>query len=339
MIDYFFSKKSRIILSLLLGIMLFIAAFAFTQKADGAAQIKRLNDLQKQAASLSLKLSEISGVDANNAIIPPAPIKVAQSSRNLATINVKISELEEQIRILTGQVEGLQFQMTQLQTFLERQQEDYEFRFQQLEGGGLGKIDAAPSQQVKQPVNEVSLNQNELSATNLTNDNFDNLSDEQLAKGLDLSPPEQEISLTSKPLDLSVANVEIVTKEDADAQYMAGFEAVQRGDYQFAREQFSQFIELFPTHPQAPDATNWLGEALILSGEYQKAADILLNGFQSYSASKRAPDLLLNLGRALAGVGEHATACRTFAEITKRYKNISDETKLRLNEEISKEKC
>ena len=58
--------------------------------------------------------------------------QVAQS-RDVAQLNVRLSALEEQIRILTGQVEGLQFQMTQYQTLIERLQEDIDFRFGQID--------------------------------------------------------------------------------------------------------------------------------------------------------------------------------------------------------------
>lgn len=48
---------------------------------------------------------------------------VAQS-REEAQLAVRIQQLEERIQVLTGQVEGLQFQLTQMQTMLEKQAED-----------------------------------------------------------------------------------------------------------------------------------------------------------------------------------------------------------------------
>src|SRR5690606_29816815 len=52
---------------------------------------------------------------------------------DLAGLQVRLSQLEEQQRINSGQIEGLQFQLTQLQSLIERMQEDNEFRFQRLE--------------------------------------------------------------------------------------------------------------------------------------------------------------------------------------------------------------
>src|SRR5690606_9348208 len=80
--------------------------------------------------------------------LPPADIgegprlQIAQS-RGEAQLALQIQQLQEQIRSLTGQVEGLQFQLTQMQTLIERMTEDNEFRFQQLEGGAGKKPEAA----------------------------------------------------------------------------------------------------------------------------------------------------------------------------------------------------
>src|SRR5215470_17817319 len=106
---------------------------------------------------------------------------------------------------------------------------------------------------------------------------------------------------TSRPLDLSLNASQELSNGDAAAQYQAGYEAIVRGDYPFAEDQFRQFIALYPKDPEAPDATNWLGEALLQRQAYDDAADVLLTGFQNYEKSARAPDLLFKLGIALAG--------------------------------------
>src|SRR5690606_16791982 len=63
----------------------------------------------------------------------------------------------------------------------------------------------------------------------------------------------------SQPLDLSLNSGEAAADGDARAQYQAGYDAVVRGDFAFAEEQFQQFVALYPEDPQAPDATHWLG--------------------------------------------------------------------------------
>ncbi len=146
-------------------------------------------------------------------------------------------------------------------------------------------------------------------------------------------------SLDPQALDLDFGAGQLVTEGDAEAQYRAGYDAVVQGDYAFAEAQFGQFVALFPDHPLAPDATNWLGEALLQRGEYDLAAQVLFGGFQRYEASIRAPDLLLKLGIALAGADERETACRTFAEVLKRYPGNGAAFEARVAQEQEAAQC
>ena len=67
-----------------------------------------------------------------------APILVAQG-QDVAQLLVRLQQLEEQNRVLNGQVEGLTFQLTQLQELVSRN----EARLQALEGGAGPKPEAA----------------------------------------------------------------------------------------------------------------------------------------------------------------------------------------------------
>jgi tol-pal system protein YbgF len=143
----------------------------------------------------------------------------------------------------------------------------------------------------------------------------------------------------SRPLDLSLGSTANISNGDARAQYQAGYDAIVRGDYAFAEDQFSQFVQLYPDDPNAPDATNWLGEALIQRGAYDDAALVLAEGYQKYQQSERAPDLMLKLGIALVGAGEVDVACRTFFTLQKRYPNLSPAFQQRLADEKARAQC
>ena len=292
-----------------------MSAVDAADSADGATA--RLGALETEASVLGRTIDGLS--TSLNSFLPPkaivvtdtAPIQVAQSRD--AAVAVRLDQLEEQMRILNGQVEGLQFQLTQLQTLLERMQEDADARFAALEGGApVGKTSAAsqsggatPSGGAPQSV--------DLSAPGLNADVFGTgEAPLDLGAPIELGAPEQPLGTLTLD-DLSGAtgpeidigrDATMITDADADAQYRAGYDAVIKGDYGFAEDQFRQFIALFPDHPQAPDATNWLGEALIQRGDYEEAADILLTGFQTYPNAARSPDILMKLGIALAGTGE-----------------------------------
>lgn len=297
--------------------------------------------------------------------VPQFTVAQSQSQAQLA---VRVQELEDTVRTLTGQVEGLQFQLTQMQELIQKMQDDNEFRFQQLEGGAGKKTSAAtqtggvtpsgasPQAQtgentvpaataeaessVAPPPADVGQAGDASSAAGQADDGLGQSQDPLLGKGggegaLGALPDDG----SSHPLDLTLNSSEPISNGDSEAQYKAGYDAIVRGDYQFAEDQFRQFIALYPKDAQAADATNWLGEALLQRGAFDEAADVLLTGFQTYQKSPRAPDLLLKLGIALAGAGESDTACRTFFEVAKRYPKQPAAFNERLQAERQKTNC
>lgn len=278
-------------------------------------------------------------------LVLAATLGLATSSgaraQDLAQMQVQITQLQEQVRQYTGQIEGLQFQLTQLQELLGRMQEDYELRFNQLEGGDLTP---APQPGTPAPAapsgDEARLDPSVPTVIDPLMGDEDLMTGEEMGGDDDLyatdvfgpngaptlgSPP-APLGQTqpSAPLDLSLdANGNANASGGASAQFQAAYNAVVSGDYAFAEEQFREFVAENPSSAQAPDATYWLGESLIRRNAYDEAANVLLTGFETYPTSSRAPDLLFKLGVALHGAGEFDTACRTYSEVLRRYPEAS----------------
>jgi len=327
--------------------------------ALGASVIALCFSLPALAAPMALP----PGGMGNAAAPAPARIHLAQSS-DAAQLMVRIQQLEEQIRSLNGQIEGLTFQLTQMQEIVNRMAEDNEFRFQALEGGAGGKTEAATQaggamRPEALPQDPGSDDESNVPMTDIPEQGvqplpgeieFDPTFDDgsvpmdDLGESADLlvgTGANGAVDLvTGQPLNLTYDPAAKATgNADADAQFAAGYEALSSGDYAFAEEQFSQFLELYPDDPRQPDAASLLGDALIYRAAYDQAAEVLLNAFQKAPDSPRAPDLLLKLGMSLSGAGERETACRTFAEIDRRYASLEEGFRTRLGEEKFKAQC
>jgi tol-pal system protein YbgF len=315
------------------------------------------------ANAQTLPPAELGGLSFTNT--QPERVLVAQADQ--AQVLVRMQQLEEQIRSLNGQIEGLTFQLTQMQEIVNRMQEDNEFRFQQLEGGAGGKTEAAtqpggvtppeasPQTQTQAPTGEDAVPLTQIPEQGVKplpgEAEFDPTFDDQSALPMDDLGNSADplvgtgqtggIDLTTgQPLDLSYNPATVSTGDaDADAQFTAGYEAYASGDYAFAADQFGQFVSLYPDNPQVPEAANFLGDALITQGSYDQAAEMLLDTFQKHPDSPRSPELLLKLGMALSGAGERETACRTFSEVGKRYTTLPPAFVARLAEEKAKAEC
>lgn len=303
---------------------------------------------------------------ANSFFSPQAPvvsdgrIHVAQNSQNAAELLVRIQDLEEQLRQLTGRIEGLEFQLQQIL----KVQEDNEFRFQQLEGttpvgkpqaavptDGVTPSDALPQDQSPDVAADTierlpatpgdDLAAPDLPETDLPMHGQGESFDPLLNGGTDQlgTLDGSDETLLDRPLDLTLGGDVVLSSGDAKAQFEAGRDAMSRGDYGFASEQLAQFLEYYRDDPAAPDAVNYLGEALIQQQDYQQASQVLAQGYIDYSQSSRAPDIMLRLGVALSGLGQVELACENFARLRERYPNVAPKFKERLEAEAQKAQC
>jgi tol-pal system protein YbgF len=341
----------------------FLSKLGFTDPVETGSRLShyprrlilRLS-LPKGALSGFVALCLVFGV---GALAPQSAIAQNAAEAQLAA---RVQDLESSVRDLTGQIEVLQHTVQLLQQQLQKSQDDDEFRFQQLEGGG-GKKPASSARTSSTPATpaagqkagtadagataaeaqaQLVANNSAAPATDSSTQPSDGLGDSQdplLGKGDGQSSATLGTLPATSALDLNLNSSQALSSGDAEAQYKAGYDAIVRGDYAFAEDQFRQFIQLYPKDPQAPDATNWLGEALLQRQNYDDAADILLKGYQAYQTSPRAPDLLLKLAVAMAGAGEQDVACRTFFKVGELYPKQPPAFLQKLKDEKAKAQC
>lgn len=81
--------------------------------------------------------AQIYGAGGNRAPTGGAP---GASDQTIAQLSLRIDNLEQQIRTLTGKAEEAAFKAQRLEEQLQRFQGDVEFRFRELQGGGISAI-------------------------------------------------------------------------------------------------------------------------------------------------------------------------------------------------------
>ncbi|AIC28820.1 YbgF domain-containing protein [Rhizobium etli bv. mimosae str. IE4771] len=271
-----------------------------------------------------------------------APVVKVQSG----DAEVRVQQLEEQLRQLNGRIEEMSFQLLQMQETIRKQQEDNEFRFQQLEktgaGGGGAKApvkksetDAAPAASGGDDVARV-IQAPQGAETAPSTDVPDNTGLGQPPKQLGSiefdqngnpvgGSVDENASIGSGPLpDASGRTPQQTASLGSESdQYKAAYGHVLSGDYGTAEQEFNQYIARYPSSARAADANFWLGEALYSQGKYNEAAKTFLNAHQKYGSSEKAPEMLLKLGMSLAALDNKETACATLREVSKRYPKAS----------------
>jgi len=290
-----------------------------------------------------------------------APLPAFAQSASDAQLLVRMQDLENSVRDLTGQVQKLENTVAQLQQELDAQAADG--THSQLPDGAAAKKPLTPPTRLAPPQSlpQAQGTGGDTSTATLTStpqptpllapaaapagsqsaDGLGDSGDPLVGKGggtADLGTL-PATGASGPALDLNLSASQAISNGDAQAQYKAGYDAITRGDYPFAEQQFKQFIQLYPKDPQAADATNWYAEALLQRQDYNDATNALYDGLKNYPDSPRVPDMLLKLGIAMNGAGEPDIACRAFFKVAKEYPKQSPAFMQRLQEEKTKAKC
>jgi tol-pal system protein YbgF len=271
---------------------------------------------------------------------------VAASAQSVDT-ELRVQQLEEQLRQLNGRVEEMSFQLLQMQEQLRKAQEDNEFRFQELEGGKKKSSLEKPADQD--------------TANNTSGDQTPEVQPSDDATQLDqpMDDSGNQLDMGTPPIDLGKLKVDengnvmgaqegdpnAVAKQDLPApdtstvdqnqtaaldpkssdgdQYQSAYERVLAGDYAAAETGFSSFIASHPDSKKIADANFWLGEAQYSQGKYNEAAKTFLNAYKTYGKSEKAPEMLLKLAMSLAALDSRDTACATLRQVAKSYPKAS----------------
>ncbi|WP_157944502.1 tol-pal system protein YbgF [Mangrovicella endophytica] len=283
------------------------------------------------------------------------PVLLAQG----ADATVRISQLEEEIRRLTGKVEELSFQLLQMQEQIRKQQEDFEFRFQELEGSGSGGAGSGKRTDAGTPSapatggaaspaggTSVASAQPPASATPPAAPGGAPAEDEIgaiLGSGLDTSglgngnaPAAPPAAATPPAASGTVASI---TPEGQGGMYDLAYNYLLAGDYKLAEDAFRQYAQTYPDATDVPDAKYWLGESLFAQQKYTDAAEVFLNAQKQHPQSAKAPEMMLKLGMSLAKLDNRETACVTYAEVAKRYPKMSANVKKKLQQERTSANC
>lgn len=122
-------------------------------------------------------------------------------------------------------------------------------------------------------------------------------------------------------------------------EFDLGIGYMQRKDYALAEETMRNFTQKYPSDTLTGDAQYWLGESLFQRQKYREAAEAFLGVTTKYDSSAKAADALLRLGQSLAALKEKEAACAALGEVTRKYPRASAGVKQAVDREQKRVKC
>ncbi len=290
---------------------------------------------------------------------------------------VRIDQLENQMRRLTGEIEQMEYRNQQLEAEVRRLEEESDARAR--DPRGAARASALPPRQVAvPPTGPVAAGsstvpyiapQTTAPPSGRRSDAFDPTehpdapgAPRQLGSAY-VTPPPASAGRTggyrenggstadetppypgagnprgSTPSYAAAAPTAPPSQTPRDS-FDLGYGYVMRKDYTLAQETFRDFLRRYPSDRLAGDAQYYLGESLFQQQDYRGAADAFLAVSKNYDASTKAPDALLRLGQSLAALNEKELACSTFGEVVRKYPRASAGVKQSVEREQKRVRC
>jgi len=222
---------------------------------------------------------------------------------------LKLSELEEQFKILTNNFEEINFKLDKLSNRITKVQTDNQMRFQDLESGS-NSLNTASTKKKKLPGSGEA---QDFGQTLEIEKDTEVAAAEQIQKT-------QSIESVGTVLTETAERVEkILPDASPEEQYKFAVSFIKVGDYDTAELALREFVDSNPKHQLAGNAQYWYGETFRVRQLYQDAATAYLDGYQKYPKSNKAPVNLLKLGVMLVQIGEKEQGCSMILGVKDQY--------------------
>lgn len=279
-----------------LGVLVGISGEAAAQ-ADTRALLDRLERLERQLTTLEQGVYR--GQPPAVQTLPTTQRAVPLAPATAADVQIRMTELENELGALTGRIEEVGHRVNQINARLDKLVADLDTRFQELDGklsqpgaAAAGRPAGGPQSGGPQP-----------------------------------GGPQQAALPTGSPQQLYDYAISLLMRADKDSGYAE------------AERALSTFIGAYPSDTRQSDARFFLGETHYVRRDYAQAAVTYAEGYRAYPNGSKAQDSLLKLGMSLGQLGKTGEACQTFAELQTKFKNPNATVQQTLTRERQRYKC
>jgi tol-pal system protein YbgF len=247
------------------------------------------------------------------------PAQATEQGR-LAQYEVRLGQLEEELRRLTGRVEQLEHDQRTLESRFDQLVGDLDQRLRSIEQGApAGKPLAAVAPEPRPAPAPTPTPPPAAPASNLGAPPQDL---GQIPKNTVSGLPRSAPAPLAPPPAVAPAPVAPPSTAalSADQQYETAMELLRAGDYAGAENALQAFLTQHPDNQLNANAAYWLAETYYVRKNYAAAAAAFARNYRTYGKnSAKAADNLLKLGMSLQGLGERDKACLSYTQLAKEF--------------------
>ena len=275
-----------------------------------------MDRLQREVNDLSKSVF----TSTRDSIEPKVKSEEKTSTIDLTAFDLRIYDLEKDIKKLNNSFEELIFQLDDLNQL---------YKELNIELSTL-------SLKIENNINENNLDEKIDENSTLSNSEIkeENTLGSLVINSEDLSKSEN--TTQSQKIDLSDENENLPNLSPED-QFQLAFDLLRNQRFEEAKTSFLVFIEKNKENSLSGTAHYWLGEIYLLKKEHREAALILAEGYQKFPKSIKAPDMLYKLSESLVLIDKKNDACSTLIKLDKEYPD--NKLKSKVSKKVSELNC
>ncbi len=314
------------------------APVARAQNDNVQELINRIDRLQREL--VTLQRSYYQGKPrpaAASSVVParrPAPPARGFDRRLAARLEIRLTELETEIRKLTGATEELQHAVGQFDARFSKLVSDVDLRLRALEQAATppATASAQPALATTPPP----------PASVFTRRPRTSRAPDAPPQTLGTIPGRPSGQIAAVPPDQPVRPaVQPALPAGTPKQQYDHAISLMLNDQNFsgAERALKAFIKRHPKNEFTGNAHYWLGETFYVRRDFKQAAYTFADGYQKFPKSNKAPDNLLKLGMALGQLGQVKEACTAFARLLSNFPDLGNTLKSRIQRQRQRHQC
>ncbi|HWA31136.1 MAG TPA: tol-pal system protein YbgF [Rhizomicrobium sp.] len=236
---------------------------------------------------------------------------------SIAQLNQQVSDLQDSVRRLTGQIEMLSHKLSDANARMDRMQKDFDYKICTMTAQQLGESTDAASGGLP-----CAAQQNNGAGAPSAQPGT------QQSGAVHLAPPPGVLGQipSNQPLPLAAPGSPDAggpTPSMTRPQFDAAMNLLSKAQYDEARAAFRNFADTYPKDDLAPQALYWVGDIAYVQKDYANAARAFAEGIKKYGSGPRAPESMLKLGQSLIAMNQKQEGCTTLDALPGKYPKAS----------------
>ena len=318
------------------------AALIAPAAAQDLQQIRIFEELGRLRGDIAALQRQVAQRGSQFGVAAAVRAESTESTERAARFEVRLGQIEDEMRSLTGKLENVAHEFRQLNARIDKLVADVDARLTPIERSQAGVPPMAAAPPMAAPAEPTPAAATQVAAP--APDETAPEGDSQTLSDLLFPAPAVEAKLPASvavapPPATPEATPAALPPGNPEQQYNFAFDLLRKRDWSGAEGALRAFIKSHPDNELTGNAYYWLAETFYVRSDLEQAAVYFARGYQDFPDSLKASANLLKLGMSLARLGRTDDACLTFQELGERFPNSSPADRQRAAAESRRAGC